>query len=110
MELIQDNIKVEWQDIGEGLWGYYDETDPNDKPLLRFYFSQLVDGEWEDLDDGSYCTLVNANTSEEHQKQLLQILMKAAIDSIKAGSYKKRLEELSWLDGSTLFTKHPLES
>lgn len=102
MELIQDNIKVEWQDIGEGYNGEYNEEDSHDAPLLRFYFSQLIDGEWQDLDDGSYCTLVTANLAEEDQKKLLQILMDQAFDYIAQDNYKKRLEELSWISADSL--------
>lgn len=101
MELIQDNFRVEFECIGEGYSGDYDPADPEDAELLRFYISERRDGEWEDADGGSYCTRVPADTDEETQEKLLQLLMKELIAGVEAGeSIKKTGERLSWISAA----------
>ena len=36
MALTQDNYRVEWVDLGEGLSGEYDPSNPDDVAMLRF--------------------------------------------------------------------------
>jgi hypothetical protein len=106
MELIKDGVKVEWEDIGEGIHGDYDEGDPEDIPLFRFYISKLVFGEWEEISDASYCTLVPTGTSDDVQRKLLQILMDRVFDEVKNGhSIKKLCERLSWIDPTWIANK-----
>ena len=54
MMLEEDGIRVEWEDIGEGICGDYNPEDPDDIPLLRFSVSILLDGQWEAVEDASY--------------------------------------------------------
>jgi len=92
------DIRVEWEDIGEGISGDYNPDDPNDVELLRFYFGKRdEDGNWEDLDDGSYCTQFPANADTALRARALELLMDRAYDDILAGGYKRTLEELSWI-------------
>lgn len=37
MELVKGSVKLEWEYIGEGIIGDFDETNPEDEALLRFY-------------------------------------------------------------------------
>ena len=62
MMLEEDGIRVEWEDIGEGICGDYNPEDPDDHPLLRFSVSILLDGQWEAVEDASYCTQMPVDT------------------------------------------------
>jgi hypothetical protein len=73
MELQRGSVKVEWVELGEGVSGDYDPTDPDDVELLRFDFYGL--GEWRPVLDTSYCTRVSIDTPEKRQKELLELLM-----------------------------------
>jgi len=108
MELIKDNVKIEWADLGEGLSGDYNPDDPNDIALLRFdvYVQSPEDGEWLAVDDASYCTLVPADSSEELLMKLLERLMSEIYDWASSGhSIKKLCERLSWI--SPAWIKNP---
>lgn len=100
MELIRDNVKVEWAALGEGLNGDYDPKDPNDMEFLRFYVSVLRDGQWVEKEDASYCTCFPASATTEEQIAGLEVLMQrfyhALHDDIDV-SVKKLGEEMSWL-------------
>lgn len=87
------NVRVTWEDIGEGLSGDYDNTDSDDVPLLRFSCDRKVDGDWEQIDDGSYCTRCPTNTP----RKSLRRFAKEILDACEQPSPKRRLEELSWL-------------
>lgn len=97
-----NGVAVEFEDIGEGVSGEYDETNPDDRPLLRFYVQRLLhDGEWEDVDDASYCTNVHAGTDPDVVAGLALLILVRVADAVRAGdSIKKVCEELSWMDAS----------
>lgn len=99
MELIQDRVKVEWTDLGEGWGGYYDPDDPEDEELLRFDVSWLDDdGEWIDPGDVSYCTRFPVKATREQKEKGLVILMNAFYDPLMSGySGKKIGEQMSWI-------------
>lgn len=83
------DLEAIWEWIGEGWSGDYDETDPDDMPLLRF--SVYRDGE--QVDDASYCTRMPINAPDWMLWRGLQLILDACDDP----SPKRRLEELSWL-------------
>lgn len=81
--------------IGEGEDGDYDPSDPDDQPLYRFEVQRLVDGEWEYVEDTSYCTQINADVSPERAQAAARYLLDRI--EVDGGPYLKRLcEELSW--------------
>jgi hypothetical protein len=93
-------VRVLFADEGEGKYGYYDEDDPDDTPLLRFCVDfRNEDGEWEAANDASYCTNVHADTEPTRVRELLHTIM-ANVDG-KIGpdgsGIKKICEQLSWL-------------
>ncbi len=93
-----DGVRVEIEDIGEGISGDYDENDPEDIPLVRFYISCLVNGEWEELEDASYCTQLPATLDENLLKVATDIILEEVKDRILEGhSIKKICERLSWI-------------
>ena len=97
-ELILNNVKVEWVEIGEGRSGYYNPDDPDDVELLRFYVSTLVDGEWQDVHDGSYCTNFPYSATPEQRKKALEKIMDSVYEPLTSDSpYKKILERMSWI-------------
>jgi len=95
----QGDVRVEWDDIGEGVSGDYNDNDPDDIALLRFYFATRNSaGEWEDLENGSYCTRFPVDSTPQQRAQALELLMDRAYDDILAGNYKRTIEELSWIE------------
>jgi len=99
MDLIKENVKVEWEQLGEGRDGEYNPNDPNDQEYLRFYISkQSPNGTWENLDDGSFCTLFPVSASHEQKEKALVLIIDKVFDEIqRGGSIKKICEELSWI-------------
>lgn len=100
MELIRDNVKVEWVELGEGWNGDYDENDPNDVELLRFDVSVLINGEWVEKEDASYCTRFPVSAPDEQKIKGLQLLMNEFHDALSGdveNSVKKLGERLSWI-------------
>jgi hypothetical protein len=111
VSLVRGNLKVEWEWIGEGNDGDYDPADKEDEPLLRFSCSrrELVqltgEDDWEQLDDGSYCTQLPVTTPVSH-------LVRAALSILEAAeqpSPKRRFEELSWLNPGDFPTDEDFE-
>ena len=79
--------------IGEGFDGDYDSEDKDDSPLIRFSCFYLVDGEWWELNDSSYCTNLLIDTSQ----RALVWAASEILEAIQDVDYKHRLQELSWL-------------
>ena len=95
MELVRNDLKVQWVNLNEGYKGDFDPTDPEDTNLLRFDVHRFDDGNWVAVDDASYCTLMPAKTPEPILQKGLEIIM----DRIAANpSIKKACEDLSYID------------
>lgn len=98
---IEDGVRVEWVDIGEGRSGDYNSDDPNDERLLRFYVSRLTEDGWVDIKDASYCTNMPVATGGVILKEATQLILDRVKDKVLAGeSIKKDCEELSYIDPS----------
>lgn len=88
------NVSVELEWIGEGLCGDYDEEDEDDVPLMRFTYYH----NGEQVEDGSYCTGIEANISDELLEKVEEYLLHQLYDDIVEGnSIKKAAERLTWL-------------
>ena len=75
-----------------------DPEDPEDTPLLRFDVCRFVDGEWEYVEDSSYCAMVPCDTPRERLLELLRVILDDVADDVRAGiSIKKKCEHLSWI-------------
>jgi len=97
-QLIRDNVMVEWSELGEAIDGDYNPDDPEDIELLRFDVSRLVDGEWEAIDDASYCTQVPVSATPEQRADGLEWIMDDVFEGASQGySIKKICERLSWI-------------
>lgn len=84
--IIKGDLKVTFENIGEGWSGDYDEADPEDKNLLRIYI-YLRDNEggspdWVQVEDGSICTSLPAETAPITRKHLLEMIMEDADASV----------------------------
>lgn len=103
-KLIQNDVMVELHDeTCEGWNGDYDATDPNDELLLRFDVSRLVNGEWEPVDNASYCTQLPASTSSDKISKALNSIMSEVADAVRDGaSIKKTCERMSWISANEL--------
>ena len=101
-EIIDSTIKVEWDELGEGLCGDYDPDDPEDIELLRFsvYKMDSVTGEWEPVDDASYCTLMPVTATPEQREFGLKMIMEEVYDALGnpgVFSIKRVCQKLSWI-------------
>lgn len=100
LELVRDNVKVIWENIGEGHCGDYDEENPEDENLLRFTVYVNEDEEWREVDDASYCTTITADTDNNKLMELLNVLMDEFYDVLHDNIYasvKKLGERMSWI-------------
>ena len=100
MELQRGDVKIAWVDLGEGWHGDYNPDDPEDDELLRFDIYKATKHGWEALDDGSYCTRTPTSTPEDVQLRLLVYLLDALYTPVMQGEYKRRAEEMSWIEAS----------
>lgn len=99
MELIRNGIRVEFEDLGEGLAGDYNEDDPNDIPLLRFYISRMENGEWIPIENATLCTAMPVDTDPDIQRQALEFIYDRVHDSIESDKPIKRIcQDLSWIE------------
>lgn len=100
LEYEEGGVRVCWEDIGEGICGDYDPDDPDDIPLLRFYVDIFRDGQWEEVEDASYCTRMPVNTPKPTLDRALRFLhaeYKDALSGYPYTSVKKLGERLSWI-------------
>lgn len=91
-------VMAEWCDLNEGLCGEYNPKDPEDIHFLRFDIYVKRDGDWEPVDDASYCTLVPADTDINTLVRLLYSIYKQydnILSSNPHASVKKLGEVLS---------------
>ena len=97
--LLEDNVKIEWSNIGEGLFGEYNEDNPEDVNVLRFYTAtQNEAGEWVDYEDGSFCTDFPATATDQEQLDALSLLMDSFYDIVVEGrSLKATAADKSWI-------------
>lgn len=83
--------KLEWEDIGEGYDGDFDETRPDDRPLYR---ATLVDDNGDQLSDGSYCTQAVVGIATESD---LKLMSEDLFRSLGSGDFHRRaMQEWTW--------------
>lgn len=97
--MIRNRVMVRWTELGEGWSGDYNPNDPNDEELLRFDVDWLSDdGEWNYVDDASYCTRFPASATDKQKQAGLEILMDVFYEPLMNGqSIKKIAEHMSWI-------------
>jgi hypothetical protein len=86
-------------------FGDYNPDDPDDVNLLRFdVYVKLENGEWEPIDDASYCTNMPADAPKEVLERALRCIFNRYRDVIDGPeiytSVKKLGEELSYIGES----------
>lgn len=111
-----EKVKVEIEWLGEGWDGDYDESNPDDKPFLRFSVYKLEGGYfetgstkdpyWESIDDSSYCTLMPATCSPSMVMRAAKYILGNVEQRVLEGlPIKKTCEGLSWIKPGW-FRKH----
>lgn len=118
--IIRGRVRIDWDELGEGTSGDYDDTDPNDVELLRFTVYRFegddallaaanadpqleamlsMEGRgWSQVDDASYCTTVAVSTDTAERQRLLEELMEEFHGPVTCGHNVKKLgEALSWI-------------
>jgi hypothetical protein len=92
------NWELVWKDIGEGLSGDYNPSDPTDVPLLR---ATLLYKGYQTA-DGSYCTATKVGTPTETLKalseELFSKLPKELDTSMREGAAEDRGQEWHFND------------
>jgi hypothetical protein len=119
MHLQRGDLMVSWVNLGEGYSGEYRDG-ADDRELLRFDVAVRAgsalasslgpgdvawasdDGAWLYLTDGSYCTLIGADSSEATQRAALELLMDQVAPAVEQWHWKKRCEALSWIEPAWL--------
>jgi hypothetical protein len=86
--------------IDEGINGSYDLDDADDKPLLRFNIDQKVHGEWEGLDNASFCSQLDCSLSHEHGEKFIDIIEARIIPLVPANEHKFACMALTHLETS----------
>ena len=102
-----DDIKVEWENLNEGVTGDFDPNNPGDRNFLRFtvYVKDPESGNWSQADDASYCTCTEASVSKEQLMACLHDIFSRyywVLHNNHSVSVKKLGEQLSWIDASTI--------
>jgi len=126
--MIDDGVAIEFEWIGEGLSGDYQEDDPEDYPHLRFSVYKIKDikdidpdpnisfefgncDTWEQVDDASYCTTIPIDTSQETLEMFLKILMIEYKEEVQNGYPVKKLgKRMSWINESWIERWFPIKS
>ena len=103
--IIRNGVKIDWVNLDEGFDGDYDPENPDDVNLLRFDVSKFdtETNEWTEVEDGSYCTQVPADTNHATLRRILTSFMDYIYDDVvSVGKAKRKCEQLSWtsLDGN----------
>lgn len=103
IELTIGPVRVSFEHIGEGYSGEYNPNDPEDRRLLRFYIEERdEDGDWNDVDNGSFCTTLTTDTSIKDLVNYLTLIWGRVWEKLLAGeSIKRECEKLSWLGSGT---------
>lgn len=95
--IIRENVRIDWVNLNEGRNGDFNPQDENDENLLRFDVSRLEDGQWRQVENGSYCTQVSACTPPHKlYEHLVNFLDTIYNDVSTHGEAKQLCENLSW--------------
>lgn len=100
MEASDKMVKVEWVDMGEGLYGDFDPDDIEDINLLRFDVYIRKGKDWVAVEDASYCTKMPVDTDTDVLRAALLRIFREYKDALKDYPYtsvKKLGERLSWM-------------
>ena len=96
-----DTVRADWYDAYEGICGDYNPDNPDDIHLLRFDIYLNRDGQWEAVDDASYCTRVAYDTPVDTLVEKLYLIYRKYDDVFRSdpeASVKKLGERLSWIE------------
>jgi hypothetical protein len=90
---------LDWEYIGEGHLGEFDESDGEDIPLLRFaVYVSKNENIWEIMDDASYCTSNPINTNNEDLVKMGQFILDLFSECYNTDqSWKHTMESASWI-------------
>lgn len=97
--IIRGNVRIDWVNLHEGFDGDYDPENPDDVNLLRFDAYRHDGADWVEVEDGSYCTQIPANTNHVTLRRILRSFMDYIYDDVvSVGKAKRKCEQLSWTD------------
>ena len=123
--IIRAPVVIEWNELGEGWSGDYNEEDETDEELLRFDVGVIAESElakkldthwdvdWNGfipdgtnllgtevlyLTNGSFCTRFPASVRGELRKKALTCLMDKLYTPVMEQDWKRAAEEASWIE------------
>ena len=92
------NIRVEFNNIGEGYNGDFNPNDPDDVYLLRFDISTRKGTGWEPVEDASRCTQIPVGAAPEVILKRALEIHDAVHDALIAGdSIRAICDKCSWM-------------
>jgi hypothetical protein len=115
-------VRIELEELGEGLMDEYDQSDPNDVELLRFTCALAYPstderssgqpaGSYVDIESfGSFCTNLPASLNDTERRSALEVLMDRLYEPLVGHlerddfAHKRPAEEASWIDPTWLAT------
>ena len=93
-------LRVAWQNLGEGRWGLYNASNPEDVNYLRFVTRRRSADEelWTDVDRGSFLTRVAATASADAQVRALAWVAREIMTTVASGEdLGRRVRQISWV-------------
>jgi hypothetical protein len=97
VSIFDEDVRADLYESGEGYYGVYNPSNPDDEELLRFDIYKKEEGNWIEVDDASYCTLLPAKAKAEQLIKPLYIIFKEYRNADLDYSVKKLGERLSWI-------------
>ena len=103
-------VTLEW--IGEGRSGEYNPDDSHDEPYIRFNCDifrpdqdgNMESGDWESIDDASYCTGLSAFDTKETLTKAINRIMDVLVNNYNCSGFKKEMESISWIEANDFIT------
>lgn len=96
--IIKNNYKFSLYYIGEGVNGDFDNSDPDDTPLLRYSIDEWHDGAWQSIENTSYCTQLPCSINLITAYAALEHIADKVIPFFNSNSSHKRIcEQMSWI-------------
>jgi len=93
LQFEKDNLRCDICNIGEGICGDFDPSNPLDVPLLRFYVLKKKGNDWEEVEGASYCTELPADTPDETLRKAAQYILQQ-YESLLRGDCEYSAKEL----------------
>ena len=93
MTVAKGKLRATWEWIGEGNHGDFNPYDHNDSPLLRFTCYVKNGEDWDQIEDASFCTSMDARTP----RQILRKALKNGVLREIVSSFPYHKKDMEWM-------------